>query len=107
VSTDLAVFGGRQIRLPDGWSRQTLISIIGGAKIDATATPAENASLTLVTVLGGAEVVVPAGARVTSGGLAFLGGRKIDVTSRPDGPEIRVRAYSILGGINISDHPSG
>jgi hypothetical protein len=29
VSTDLAVFGGRQIRLPDGWHRQTMISIIG------------------------------------------------------------------------------
>jgi hypothetical protein len=104
VSTDLAVFGGRQIRLPDGWSKQTMISIFGGAKVDATATPAENASLTIVTVLGGAEVAVPGGARVTSGGLAFLGGRKIDVSSSPEGPEIRVHAYPILGGISISDH---
>jgi hypothetical protein len=106
VSTDLAVFGGRQIRLPEGWSKQTLISVVGGAKVDATAAPAADASLTLVTLLGGAEVVVPEGARVTSGGFAFLGGRRIDVASRPDGPEIRVHAYSILGGINISDHPS-
>ncbi len=104
MSTDLAVFGGRKIRLPDGWNKQTMISIIGGAKIDATAAPGEKASLTLVTLLGGAEVTVPGGARVTSGGFAFLGGRKIDVTSSPDGPEIRVHAYSILGGIDISDH---
>jgi hypothetical protein len=46
VSTDLAVFGGRQIRLAEGWSKQTLISVVGGAKVDATAAPAADASLT-------------------------------------------------------------
>ncbi len=54
-------------------------------------------------VFGGASVRVPEGARVTIGGFAFLGGRRVEVSSREDGPAIRVNAYSVLGGLEIRD----
>jgi hypothetical protein len=103
MSTDVTVFGGRRGRLPDGWTKQTLVSIFGGAEVDARATPGEGARLTIIAILGGAKVLVPAGARVTVGGFAFLGGRKVEVHSKPDGPEIHLHAYTVLGGVEVSE----
>ncbi len=79
MSTDVAVFGGREIVLPAGWTEQRLISILGGAEVDATATPGEEAKLTFLSFLGGARVRVPDGSRVTIGGFSFLGGRSVKV----------------------------
>jgi hypothetical protein len=101
VSTDIAIFGGRRITLPVGWTKQRLVAIFGGAHVDATAQPGEGAALMIVTILGGAEIVVPEGARVTIGGFALLGGRSVEVSSKEDGPEIRVNAYSVLGGLRV------
>jgi hypothetical protein len=103
MSLDVAVFSGRKVRLADGWWKQTLITIFGGADVDGSAAPGDGARLTIVAVLGGVRVIVPAGARLKVGGFAFLGGRKVDVHSNPDGPKIRVRAFSVLGGINVSE----
>ncbi len=103
MSTDVAVFGGRKVTLPIGWTNQTLVAVFGGASVDATASPGDGATLKIVTILGGAEVFVPEGARVTVGGLAFLGGRHVEVPSRAEGPEIRLRAYTVLGGLKVSD----
>jgi hypothetical protein len=103
MSLDVAVFSGRKLRLADGWWKQTLVTVFGGADVDGSAEPGEGARLTIVTVLGGARVVVPAGARLKVGGFGFLGGRKIDVHSKPDGPKIRLRAFAVLGGIDVSE----
>jgi hypothetical protein len=103
VSTDVAIFAGRKITLPTGWRKQRLVAILGGAQVDATAAPGEGAVLRLLTILGGAEVTVPDGARVTVGGLAILGGRSVEVSSSPDGPEIRLVAYTVLGGLRVRD----
>ena len=99
---DVAILGGREITLPGGWERRTLVSILGGAEIDARATPGEGATLTFVSVFGGANMKVARGARVSVEGFSFLGGRKID-TSPGDGPEIKVRAYTFLGGLRVTD----
>jgi hypothetical protein len=103
MSTDIAIFGGRRVKLPVGWTKQRLVAIFGGAQVDATAAPGEGATLGLVTILGGAEVTVPAGAPVTASGVALLGGRSIDVDSMEDGPEIRLKAYTVLGGVRVKN----
>lgn len=103
MSTDVAVLGGRKVTLANGWTNQTLVAVLGGAQVDATAPPAPGATLRLVTILGGAEVFVPEGARVSVGGFSLLGGRHVDVDSRDDGPEIRVTAFSFFGGARITD----
>ena len=103
MSLDVAILAGREITLPAGWTKQTLVSLLGGANVDARAAPGEGATLTFVGVLGGAKVVVPEGSRVTIGGFAFLGGRKVSVASSEQGPAIRVIAYSLLGGLEVTD----
>jgi hypothetical protein len=79
------------------------VAIFGGGHVDATAQPGEGAVLRIVTILGGAEVIVPEGARVTLGGLALLGGRRVEVSSKEDGPEIRIVAFTVLGGLRVRD----
>jgi hypothetical protein len=37
-----------------------------------------------IAILGGAGILAPEEARVSVGGFAFLGGRRVDVQSRPD-----------------------
>jgi hypothetical protein len=103
VTTDVAIFAGRKITLPAGWRKQRLVAILGGAQVDASAPPGEGAVLRVLTILGGAEVRVPKGARVTVGGLALLGGRSVEVSSDPEGPEIRLVAYTVLGGLRVRD----
>jgi hypothetical protein len=106
MSMDIAIFSGRKARLADGWWKQTIVSILGGADVDARATPGQGARLTVVAVLGGVRVRVPAGARIKAGGFGFLGGRNVNVESKPDGPQIRLRAFSVLGGIDVSEAQS-
>jgi hypothetical protein len=103
VSTDVAIFAGRKITLPAGWTKQRLVAIFGGAQVDASAPPGAGAVLRMLTILGGAEVRVPNGARVTVGGLALLGGRRVEVRSDPEGPEIRLVAFTVLGGLRVRD----
>jgi hypothetical protein len=45
------------------------------------------------------------GANVSLGGIAILGGRKVDVSPRADGPQIRIVAHSLLGGLRVTDRP--
>jgi hypothetical protein len=47
----------------------------------------DGAQLTAVAVLGGIEVRVPPGSRVSLSGLSFLGGREVTVAPN-GGPEI-------------------
>lgn len=105
VRTDVAILGGRRVKLPVGWTKQRVVSVLGGAEIDAGATPGEGATLRIVSVLAGAKVVVPEGANVSLGGIAILGGRKVDVSPRADGPQIRIAAHSLLGGLRVTDRP--
>lgn len=103
MSVDVAIFSGRHVVLPEGWTTQTIVAVFGGADVDATAAPAEGASITFVGIFGGAKIRVAPGTRVSLGGFSFLGGRKADVRSSPDGPAVRVSAYTALGGLEIRD----
>jgi hypothetical protein len=103
MNTDVNIFGGRKVRLADGWWKQNVVSVFGGSDIDGSATPGDGARLTLVAVLGGVKVTVPEGSRLKVGGFGFLGGRKVDVHSKPDGPRISLRAFAVLGGIDVSE----
>jgi hypothetical protein len=102
MSTDIAILGGRSITFPSGWTSQRLVAVLGGAHIDARAAPGDGATLRLLTIFGGAEVLVAEGTRVTLSGLSLFGGRKVDLEPRDAGPEIRVKAVSVFGGIRIS-----
>ncbi len=105
---NLAIFGGFGERpLAPGWTKETAIAVLGGGEFDLTgAPPGPDARLTAVAVLGGIEIKVAPGTRVTMSGLSFLGGRDAKVAPG-DGPELHLNATAILGGVEIKEGSSG
>jgi hypothetical protein len=107
---NVALFGGfGKAPVAQGWRRETALAVLGGGDLDLGATtPADDARLTAIALLGGIDVRVPAGTRIALSGLSLLGGREVKVPPG-DGPTIRVRAVAILGGVTIrpSEGPAG
>ena len=101
----VTLFGDRRGTLAAGWGNETIIALLGDARIDATGSAAAGARMTFVGLAGDAIVIVPPGSRVTGGGLSVFGDRKIEVTPG-DGPEIRIDGYSLFGDVKVSDQPS-
>jgi len=99
----LAIIGGNTATLPEGWTSERGLAILGGLTFDARGVqPGADASIKAFAFLGGVDVKVPPGSRVTSGGFSLFGGS--DIRVKPgDGPEITVRAYALFGGVNVSD----
>ncbi|MET0833982.1 MAG: hypothetical protein ABWZ62_08385 [Actinomycetota bacterium] len=100
----VTLFGDRRGTLPAGWANETVVALLGDAKIDATGALPQGARMTFLGLAGDAIVVVPPGSRVTGGGLSVFGDRKVEVTPG-DGPEIRIDGYSLFGDVKISDQP--
>jgi hypothetical protein len=102
---NLSVFGGlKQRPFPPGWTRETVVSILGGGDIDLSSSPpGADARLTAVAILGGAKVIVPAGTRVSVSGMALLGGRDVKVSQVGQGPEVKMSLWSFLGGIEVTE----
>jgi len=98
-------FGDRRGTLPSGWIKETIVALVGDARIDATAPAGPGATLTFLGLAGDAVVRVPPGSRVTGGGLSVFGDRKIEV-SPGDGPEIRINGFSLFGDVEVTDRPS-
>lgn len=85
------------------------LSLIGGTSIDlgdAELSGAET-TITLVSLLGGANLRVPNAVRTELSGFTFFGRRQ--VTGSPsmlrDGPRVHFRVYSVIGGTTL--RPSG
>jgi hypothetical protein len=97
---DIAILSGRELRYPADWTKQTVVAILGGAAIDASAGAGPDARLTFVGILGGAKLRVQTGSRITTSGFSLLGGRKVDVQPG-DGPAIRIAAWTFLGGVEV------
>jgi hypothetical protein len=98
-------FGDRRGTLPSGWTKETIVALVGDARIDATAPAGPGATLTFLGLAGDAVVRVSPGSRVSGGGLSVFGDRKIEV-SPGDGPEIRIDGFSLFGDVEVSDRPS-
>jgi hypothetical protein len=105
---NVAMFGGfDKAPPPEGWRRSTAIAVLGGGELDLTrAVPGDGARLTAVAVFGGIDVHVPEGARVALSGISLFGGRDVKVEPG-DGPEIRVRAVAVLGGVSVTSRSAG
>jgi hypothetical protein len=101
----VTIFGDRRGTLPAGWTKETIVSFLGDARIDASAAAGPGAKVTFVALVGDAVLRVPPGSKVTGGGFSLFGDRRIEV-SPGEGPEIRVDAYSLFGDLQVSDRPS-
>ena len=83
-----------------------VINFMGGSDLDFN--DAELASdyvqITVVAVMGGADIRVPDGVNVEVSDFAFMGGNGTDIgDERPDpgGPTLRINLISIMGGIDV------
>lgn len=98
-----AVFGGHEVvSRSSAFRGGSATALCGGVTIDlrnARLYP-EGAALDVTAILGGVEILVPRGWRVTTSGTPILGG--IDnKTEGGEGPELRVDALTVLGGTDI------
>ncbi|MBA8823716.1 hypothetical protein FHX42_001045 [Saccharopolyspora lacisalsi] len=106
----LAVLGGSDYkgrwRVP---ARIGFFAFLGGSTIDLCEAELQSGEveITLVSVLGGSDVVVPKGVRVEVDSTDLLGGNTIKIDEDAvvaNSPVVRVRAYSVLGGNDVR-HP--
>ena len=83
-----------------------VVSVMGGANIDLRNAELEelDSTITVVAVMGGAEIIVPEGVHVDLEGFAFMGGRDFrsgKTVPPPSAPSLRIRAYAFLGGVEV------
>ncbi|QUH01790.1 DUF1707 and DUF2154 domain-containing protein [Saccharopolyspora erythraea] len=106
----LAIMGGSDYegrwRVP---RRMGVFALMGGSKVDLreAVLPGGEVEITLVSIMGGSDVIVPRGVRVVVDATDFLGGNKVKVdedAELPDAPLVRIRTYSFMGGNDVR-HP--
>lgn len=85
----------------------TVTALFGGVDLDLVrAVPAPEAELTVTTMFGGVDLTVPDDWRVVIDGPAIFGGFDNAATvSDPRAPTLKVRAFAMFGGIEISTSP--
>jgi len=86
--------------------RSVAIALMGGVDLDLREATIEGDELviTAVAVMGGIDVRVPEGVDVDLGGFAFMGGNDHvpgDAPVRAGTPVVRVRAFSLMGGVDV------
>ncbi|WP_043263073.1 hypothetical protein [Streptomyces sp. CT34] len=101
-----AVGGARldhsEAELPAAGTRLIKASLVGGA--DLTYPDGASAEVDAFSVVGGVDLRVPAGTTVEVGGFSLIGGRHPGVAGESEGPVVRVRAYSLIGGVKVRQY---
>jgi hypothetical protein len=97
----------RRWRVPD---ESTAVAFMGSVELDLR--QAEIASseveITAVAIMGSVEVVVPPGVDVELSGVAIMGSREervADVPLLPGAPRIHVRAFALMGSVEVRSKP--
>jgi Domain of unknown function (DUF1707)/Cell wall-active antibiotics response 4TMS YvqF len=104
---NVAVMGGCDRR--GRWRpapRSVALAVMGGVGLDLRDATIEGDELviTAIAFMGGIDVIVPDGVEVQLTGFAFMGGndhRPGTAPLRPGTPVVHVRAFSVMGGIDV------
>jgi hypothetical protein len=102
----VAIMGGAERKGRWRPARRTRgVALMGGVKIDLReAELADEVVITTTAVMGGVEVIVPHGVSVEMSGFAVMGansGPDDKVPPLPAAPVVRVRAFSLMGGVDV------
>jgi hypothetical protein len=87
-------------------ARTNVLTIMGGAHLDLRQAELESteSQITIVSVMGGCDVIVPEGIDVEVVGIAFMGGKNVRLSdARPlaGAPYIRIRVLAVMGGVSV------
>jgi len=90
-------------RVPE---RMTVVNVLGGADLDLrdATLSAPVVEITVWSLMGGSDVIVPEGVQVELEGFALLGGNHLRLEGPPPpagAPVVRVRAWSLMGGTDV------
>lgn len=93
-------------------ARLRIVALLGGVKLDLGAAEAQApvSTITVVALLGGAEIVAPPGVPIQLSGASILGGRGDERSPGPPlpgAPLIRLRAFAVFGGVKVTQPPTG
>jgi len=106
--TLVAIMGGVERR--GRWQpaeKTYVICVMGGAMLDfrEVRLPPGVTEVTLVCVMGGAEVIVPPGMNVDTGGFAIMGGfahrHDSPPVSDPNAPVLSINGFALMGGVDL------
>jgi len=89
----------------------TAIAIMGGCHLDLREAEIEGPEVTInaFAFMGGINIFVPDDVVVEVSGISFMGGRNVRSAKTPPAPGaqvIRIRAFSMMGGLNVVTRPS-
>lgn len=84
----------------------TAVAVMGGVELDLRSAEIETDEvvITAIAVMGGIEIIVPEGVDVDLSGFAFMGAKEekvADVAPLPGAPIIRVRAFALMGAVEV------
>jgi Domain of unknown function (DUF1707)/Cell wall-active antibiotics response 4TMS YvqF len=87
-------------------ARTYAVSIMGGMNVDLRQAELEEpeVTITVVSIMGGANIIVPEGVDVELTGIAIMGGKGYRPGKQPPppgAPLVRVRVVSLMGGVSV------
>jgi predicted membrane protein len=89
--------------LPTGWSDEQIVAVIGDVRMDLRdRAPGDGAVLRVFHLIGDVRLRVSPGTRVVTSGSTLLGDHRVRVEPG-EGPEFEVRAWGLIGDLEISD----
>ncbi len=89
----------------------TAIAVMGGCHLDLREAELGGPEVTInaLSVMGGINIFVPDDVEVDVSGFSFMGGRNVRVKAPrtpADAAVVHIRAYSVMGGLNVVTRPN-
>ncbi len=105
ITWHLSLFGGAAGVKPRTVGRRSVVVVAFG-KVDLDLPPPEHLgvdrSLTVISVLGGADIRVPVNTSVETGGLNILGTQVVDVPgSDADASRLRLTIFGVMSNVRV------